>query len=124
MGYLAKTNSKNFYWWEMDLKIGTNQSKVKISCCPNIGMWGVYPEAMAWNVGTVHSDFNMSEHAWRSSPKRANLEVHFEICPFGATSPDMLTQIEIGVHSTNSRPLPLDRHLGCLCLGDVKFYTF
>ena len=64
-------------------------------------MWGVYPEAMAWNVGAVHSDFNLGERIWRSSPQRANLKVHFEICPLGATSPDMLTQIEIRVYSAN-----------------------
>ena len=46
-------------------------------------MWGVYPEAMAWNVGAVHSEINLGERIWRSSPKRANIKVHFEICPFG-----------------------------------------
>ena len=59
-------------------------------------MWGVYPEAMAWNVGAVHSKNNLGERIWRSSPKRANLKVHFEICPLGATSTDTLTQIGLG----------------------------
>jgi hypothetical protein len=57
-------------------------------------MWGVYPEAMAWNVGAEHSENNLGERIWRSSPKRANLKVHFEICPLGAISPDTLTQID------------------------------
>ena len=64
-------------------------------------MSGVYPEAMAWNVGAKHSDFNLGERIWRNSPNMANLTVGFEICPFGATSPDTLTQIEIRVHSAN-----------------------
>ena len=64
-------------------------------------MWGVYPEAMTWNVGAVHSEINLGERIWRSSPKRANLKVHFEICPFWATSPDTLTQIDFWVHSAN-----------------------
>ena len=52
---------------------------------------------MAWNVGAVHSDFNLGERIWRRSPQRANLKVQFEICP----SPDMLTKIEIRVYSAN-----------------------
>ena len=58
-------------------------------------MWGVNPEAMVWNVSAVHSDFNVGERIWRSGPQRANLKVHIEICPLGATSPDTFTQIEI-----------------------------
>ena len=34
---------------------------MKISCRPNIGLWGVYPEAMACNVGGLYSDFNLGE---------------------------------------------------------------
>ena len=64
-------------------------------------MWGVYPEAMVWNVGAVHSEINLGECIWRSSPKRANLKVYFDICPFWATSPDTLTQIDFWVHSAN-----------------------
>ena len=52
--------------------------------------------------------------------QRANLKVHCNIYSLGATYPDTLTEIEIGVHSA-SRPLPLDRHPACLCLGGVKF---
>ena len=29
--------------------------------CPKIDMWGVYPEAMAWNVGAVHSEIHLVE---------------------------------------------------------------
>ena len=57
-------------------------------------MWGVYPEAMGWNVGAVHSEINLGECIWRSGPQRANLKVHFEICPLGATPPDTLTQMD------------------------------
>ena len=42
-------------------------------------MWGVYPEA--WNFGGVHSDFNFGERIWRSSPRRANLKVHYATIP-------------------------------------------
>ena len=90
-----KRVSKIFCWWEIDLKTWPTHKKVKISRCPNIGMLGVYLEAMAWNVAAVHSDFNLSERIWRGGPQRANPKVHFEICPFWATSPDTLNQIEI-----------------------------
>ena len=58
-------------------------------------MWGVYPEVMAWSVGGGYSDFNFGELNWRSGPQRANLKVHNEIGPLGATTSDTLTQIEI-----------------------------
>ena len=65
---------------------------MKISHHLNIGIWGVYPDAMVWNVGGVHSDFNCGEHIWRSGPQRANLKVHYEIGPTNATTPDTVTQ--------------------------------
>ena len=43
----------------------------------------------------VHSYFNFGERIWRSGPQRANIRVHVETCPLGATSLDALTQIEI-----------------------------
>ena len=52
-------------------------------------MLGVYTDTMAWDIGAAHSDLNLVD------PQRANLKVHFEICPLRATSPDTLTQIEI-----------------------------
>ena len=66
-----------------------------------MGMWGVYSGAMALNVGAVLSEINLGEHICRSGLQRANLKEHFKICPLGATSPDMLTKIEIWVHSAN-----------------------
>ena len=39
--------------------------KLKKIFCPNIGMWGVYPEAMACNVGGLCSDFNLGERILR-----------------------------------------------------------
>ena len=39
--------------------------KSKNLCCPNIGMWGVYPEAMACNVGVLCSDINLGERILR-----------------------------------------------------------
>ena len=66
-----------------------------------MGMLCVYPEAMVWNVGAVHSEINLYECIWRSSPKRANLKVYFDICPLWASSPDTLTQIDFWVHSAN-----------------------
>ena len=32
-------------------------------------MWGVYLEAMNWNVGAVHSDFDLGECIWTESHK-------------------------------------------------------
>ena len=34
-----------------------------------MGMWGVYPEAMDWNVGAMHSEINLGECIWRSGHK-------------------------------------------------------
>ena len=31
--------------------------------------WGVYPEAMDWNLDSMHSDFNVGELIWAESPK-------------------------------------------------------
>ena len=50
-----------------------------------MGIWVVYPEAMAWNVGGVHSDFNFGERIWRSCPQRTNLNENYEIGPLCAT---------------------------------------
>ena len=92
-------------------------------------MWGVYPEAMAWNVGAVHSDFNLGERILRSSPKRANLKAYCEICPFRATSPDTLCytllllshlfQSHVGQASTS--PI-LDSAILCVLSGIVAWY--
>ena len=60
---------------------GPTHLKVKFSWRPNISMWGVYPEAMACNVGGLCSDFNLGERIWRLSPRRPNLNVYFEIRP-------------------------------------------
>ena len=48
---------------------GAQSHPLKIFHCPNIGMWGVYPEAMAWNIGAVYSEINLGECIWKSSPK-------------------------------------------------------
>ena len=66
--------------------------KPKHLCRPNIGMWGVYPEAMACNVGGLCSDFILGECIWRKSPFWPNLKVHFEIKTSEAFSPDTVTQ--------------------------------
>ena len=47
------------------IKYWTHTLNMKILQSPNIGMWGVYPEAMDWNVGAVCSDFNLGERIWR-----------------------------------------------------------
>ena len=39
--------------------------KSKNLCRPNIGMWGVYPVAMACNVGVLCSDINLGERILR-----------------------------------------------------------
>ena len=68
-----------------------------------MGMWGVYPEAIAWNISGVHSDFNFDELIWSSGARRANFIVLFDIGPLWATSPNTLNQIEIWVwvHTAN-----------------------
>ena len=63
--------------------IGTHPLNVKISWHPNIVMWGVYPEAMACNVGGLCSDFNLGERILRKSTQRPNLKVLFEFRPLG-----------------------------------------
>ena len=60
-----------------------------------ICMWGVYPEAMAWNVGGLHSDLNLGERIWSNGTQRADFIVHFGIGPLWAIFPDTLTKIEI-----------------------------
>ena len=87
----------------------------------------LYPDAIAWNVGTVHLDFNLCERIWRSGPQRANLKVHFDIYPFGATSSDTLTKIKIWLDSANipGHCLWIDTPQStCLCSGDIKFSLF
>ena len=80
MGYLAKTGFQSF------LLVGHG---------PQNGATHFKSEAMAWNVGGVHLDFNFGERIWRSGQQRANLKVHYEIGPLGATTLDTLTQFEI-----------------------------
>ena len=93
MGYLAKKGIQRMLMVGNGPQNGAHPLKSENFTSPNIGMWGVYPEAMAWNVGAVLSEINLGERIWRSSPKRANLKVHFDICPFWATSPDTLIEI-------------------------------
>ena len=62
---------------------------------------GVYPEAMAWNIGVVCSDFILGECILGESTLRPNLKGHFEIGPLVALSPDTLTKPKIWAHSAN-----------------------
>ena len=43
------------------IKYWTQPLKIKLLQHPNIVMWGVYPQAMEWNIGVVCSDFNLGE---------------------------------------------------------------
>ena len=45
--------------------IGQPPQKLKNLCRPKIGMWGVYPEAMACNVGVLCLDINLGERILR-----------------------------------------------------------
>ena len=61
--------------WVNSMKNAPQQSKSDIGqlpsnfffklCPPNIGMWGVYPEAMVGNDGRFFSNFKLGEHIWR-----------------------------------------------------------
>ena len=35
-----------------------------------MGMWGVYPEAIGWNVGAVLLEINLGKCIWRSGPQK------------------------------------------------------
>ena len=52
---------------------------MKISWRPNIGMWGVNPEARGWNVGAVCSDFHLDECISRKSPQRTLIWLFLQI---------------------------------------------
>ena len=86
-------------------------------------MWGVYPEAMACNVGGLCSNFILCEGIFRKSPGRPNLKVHFEIRPSGTFSQDTLPQNLIWAQSSNIAGLCLwiDTPHTCLCLDDINF---
>ena len=74
------SQKKSFKEFCADGKLTSKQDppiKMNISHHPNIGTWSVYPETMAWNVGAVHSAFNLGERVWRSGPQRTDLKVHF-----------------------------------------------
>ena len=60
-------------WWKnapqpAKSNIGQPPSKVKKLCRLNIGMWGVYPEVMTFNVGVLCSDINLGERILRKGP--------------------------------------------------------
>ena len=46
------------------IKNWTNQLKMTILQSLNIGMWGVYPEAMDSNVGAMCKHFKFGERNW------------------------------------------------------------
>ena len=125
MEYLAKKTFKEFLLVGNRPQNGAHPIKSKNLTPPKIGMWGVLPEAMGWNIGAVHSDFHLGERIWRSGRQRANLKVHSEMCPLGANFPDTLTEIKIWMHSANvPGHWPLDRHPTCLCLSGVNCSLF
>ena len=67
-------------------------------------MWGVYPEAMDWNVGAVCSDLHLDECICRKSPWVPNLALFLKVSNFnapGAFYQDTLTQFKIWAQSTN-----------------------
>ena len=45
-------------------------------------MWGVYPEAMDWNVGAGHLDFELGECIWTESSKTTQIWHFQKLCPF------------------------------------------
>ena len=99
--FSQKRVSQVFCCQEIDLKTEPTHWKVKIPRWPNIGMWGVYPEAMTCSVGELRSDFNLGERILRYSPRRPILKLHFQNMLSGALSQDTLTQIKIWVQSAN-----------------------
>ena len=48
---------------------GTNPLKSENFIRFKHSAWGVYPEAMDWNLDAMHSDFNVGELIWAESPK-------------------------------------------------------
>ena len=58
-------------------------------------MWGVYPEAIYWNVGALCSDLILGEQKSSGAP---NLDLFLKVPNFnapGAFYEDTLTQLEI-----------------------------
>ena len=47
--------------WEGSAPAALDLLKLKNSWGPKIDMWGVYPEAVACNVGVLCSDFHLGE---------------------------------------------------------------
>ena len=82
---------------------GLTLLKSKHLCCPKIGMWGVYPEAMnglqCWQI-VLRFNFGWP-YLEKESLWRPNLKEHFEIRPSGDFSPNTLTQNEIWAQSAN-----------------------
>ena len=94
-----KRGYKTFCWWEVDLKRGLSIEKWKFMSSKHRHL-GCLSKSDGLECCAVHSDFNLGERIWKSGPKRANLKVHIQICPFGATSLEPATYIQIWVHST------------------------
>ena len=117
-----------YLWWKntpqpAKLNIGQPPSKIEKLCRPNIGIWGVYPEAMACNVGRLCWDFNLGECIWRKSHQQPNLQVHMGAVT-GFISRYAHTNGNVSTIGQHCRPLPLDRHPTCLCLDKIFFFGF
>ena len=65
-----------------------------------------------------------SESLLLSNPQHCCHVVHFEIGPLWTTSSETLINLNLSAHRQHSRPLPVDRHPICLCLGDITFLLF
>ena len=99
LGYLRLKNAPQQAKQNIGQPPSKNQKKL---CFPNIGICGVYPEAMACNVGGLCSDFNLGERIpWNKSPQQPYFNMHFEIRPLGSLYQDKLTQMKIWAQSAN-----------------------
>ena len=59
---------KNYIQMAMGMGYGSNSMYFTLDAClcrSNIGMWIVYPEAMAGNVGVLCSDISLGERILR-----------------------------------------------------------
>ena len=127
--FSLKKVSKVFCFQEIDLKTGPSHWKVKISRRPNIGIWVVYPEAMACNVGGLYSDFYLGERILRWNPDCLFWKWTFRTGRWGLylkiRSPKLKSEYNPPtLQAIAWGNLPVDRHPTSLCLVDGKFSLF
>ena len=121
--------SKYFCCQEIDLKTKSTHWKVKISRRPNIGLWGVYPQANCltqWPamLADCTQILIWVSVSWDKAPNGLFWKFTIKIGSRGFISRYAHPNKNLSTIRQHCRPLPLDRQPRCLCLVDVKFSLF